>query len=422
MSWLLKGNSHTDPAEHFVGTKDDQPLVIRTNEVEAARVDVKGNLGVGTTTPQNKLHVGPGSSAIAAGRVNAVVASDTVDGGVAIAQKDGVNLLLQASGTGGFIGTTSNHPLILRTNDQDRVVIRTDGDVQVGPGVTSIAASRVNAVLATTEVDAGLAIAQNSGVNVLVQASGAGGFMGTTSNHPLILRTNDQDRVVVRTNGDVQVGAGTTSIAASRVNAVFATTEVDAGIAIAQNSGVNLLVQASGAGGFIGTTSNHPLVFRTNDQDRVTIDTSGNLRVAGDVILTNADCAEDFDVAASAVVDPGTVMVLGAEGKLEHSQRAYDRRVAGVISGAGSYRPAIVLDRQEPCSDRKAIALVGKVYCKVDATDAPIEIGDLLTTSARPGHAMKATDPLKAFGAVIGKALRRHDAGQGLIPVLIALQ
>ena len=348
MSWLLKGNAHTDPDEHFVGTKDEQPLVIRTNEVEAARVAVNGNVGIGTTTPQNKLHVGDGTSAITANRVNVVVASK--------------------------------------------------------------------------QVDAGVAIAQNTGVNVLVQSSGAGGFIGTTSNHPLILRTGDLDRVVVKTDGDVQVGPGATSIAASRVNAVFATTEVDAGIAIAQNSGVNVLVQASGAGGFIGTTSNHPLVFRTNDQDRVTIDTSGNLRVTGDVILTNADCAEDFDVAVAAVTEPGTVMVLGEAGRLEHSQRPYDKRVAGVISGAGDYRPAIVLDRQAPASDRKAIALVGKVFCKVDASDAPIEVGDLLTTSPTPGHAMKATDPLKAFGAVIGKALRPLEGGRGMIPVLIALQ
>ena len=422
MSWLLKGNSHTDPDEHFVGTKDEQPLVIRTNEVEAARVDINGRVGIGTTTPQNSLHVGNGTTSITPNRVNVVVASTQVNAGVALAQKDGVNVLLQSSGAGGFIGTTSSHPLILRTGDQDRVVVKTDGDVHVGQGATSIAASRVNAVFATTEGEAGIAIAQNSGVNVLLQASGAGGFIGTTSNHPLVLRTNDQDRVVVRTNGDVQVGPGSTTIAANRVNAVLATTEPNAGLAIAQNSGVNVLVQASGAGALIGTTSNHPVVFRTNDQDRVTIDTSGNLRVTGDVILTNADCAEDFDVAPSAVVDPGTVMVLGKEGRLEHSQRAYDRRVAGVISGAGSYRPAIVLDRQAPASDRKAIALVGKVYCKVDATDGPIEIGDLLTTSATPGHAMKATDPHKAFGAVIGKALRPLDRGQGLIPVLIALQ
>jgi len=68
------------------------------------------------------------------------------------------------------------------------------------------------------------------------------------------------------------------------------------------------------------------------------------------------------------------------------------------------------------------IALMGKVYCKVDAQFAAIAVGDLLTTSPTAGHAMKADDPAKAFGAVIGKALRPLDAGLGLIPILIALQ
>jgi hypothetical protein len=68
------------------------------------------------------------------------------------------------------------------------------------------------------------------------------------------------------------------------------------------------------------------------------------------------------------------------------------------------------------------VAVVGKVYCKVDAQYAPIEVGDLLTTSPTPGHAMKADDPLRAFGAVIGKALRGLQSGQGLVPILVALQ
>jgi hypothetical protein len=115
-------------------------------------------------------------------------------------------------------------------------------------------------------------------------------------------------------------------------------------------------------------------------------------------------------------------MVLGEEGMLYQSQQAYDKRVVGVISGAGDYKPGIVLDKQQSRLNRKPIALLGKVYCKVDASYAPIEVGDLLTTSHRPGHAMKAADPLKAFGSVIGKALRPLQAGQGLIPILIALQ
>jgi hypothetical protein len=80
------------------------------------------------------------------------------------------------------------------------------------------------------------------------------------------------------------------------------------------------------------------------------------------------------------------------------------------------------LDNQGSQPNRKPIALVGKVYCKVDAQYGAVETGDLLTTSPTPGHAMKATDQLKAFGAVIGKALRPLKEGHALIPILIALQ
>ena len=60
--------------------------------------------------------------------------------------------------------------------------------------------------------------------------------------------------------------------------------------------------------------------------------------------------------------------------------------------------------------------------CKVTAEHGAIEIGDLLTTAALAGHAMKAGDSARAFGAVIGKALRPLQSGCGLIPILIALQ
>jgi hypothetical protein len=148
----------------------------------------------------------------------------------------------------------------------------------------------------------------------------------------------------------------------------------------------------------------------------------GDVEVTGDIRLANADCAEDFDVCGTEKVEPGTVMVLGNEGALLESQHAYDKRVAGVISGAGDFKPGIILDKQQSQCNRQPVALMGKVFCKVDAQFGAIEVGDLLTTSPTPGHAMKTSDPLKAFGAVIGKALRPLAAGQGLIPILIALQ
>jgi hypothetical protein len=149
---------------------------------------------------------------------------------------------------------------------------------------------------------------------------------------------------------------------------------------------------------------------------------SKTLTVGVDIVLANADCAEDFDIVGLEKVEPGTVMVIGQEGSLRQSDQAYDKRVAGVISGAGKYKPGIVLDKQESSRNRMPIALMGKVYCKVDASYGAIEVGDLLTTSPTLGHAMKTDDPLKAFGTVIGKALRPLEAGQGLIPILIALQ
>jgi hypothetical protein len=144
-----------------------------------------------------------------------------------------------------------------------------------------------------------------------------------------------------------------------------------------------------------------------------------DLVVNGDVKLAGADLAEQFEVVGSAV-DPGSVVVLAGDDRVTVSNEAYDRRVAGVVSGAGSYRPGIVLDRR-PDDGRCPLALSGKVWCKVDATDAPIEVGDMLTSSAVPGHAMRASDPARAFGAIIGKALERLESGRGLVPVLVAL-
>ena len=145
----------------------------------------------------------------------------------------------------------------------------------------------------------------------------------------------------------------------------------------------------------------------------------------GMVHLGNADCAEDFDITAPGV-EPGTVMVIDSEGALRPSRGPYDKKVAGVLSGGGDLKPGITLDRQpgtrQSGRERRPLALLGKVYCKVDAEHAPIEVGDLLTTSSTPGHAMRAGDPMQAFGAVLGKALRPWKEGKGMIPILVTLQ
>ena len=86
------------------------------------------------------------------------------------------------------------------------------------------------------------------------------------------------------------------------------------------------------------------------------------------------------------------------------------------------FRPGILLDSSPSEGYRLKVSLMGKVYCKADARQAAIQVGDLLTSSDNPGHAMRATDREKAFGAVIGKALGALPSGEGLIPILLALQ
>ena len=97
--------------------------------------------------------------------------------------------------------------------------------------------------------------------------------------------------------------------------------------------------------------------------------------------------------------------------------------MAGVLQGrevptGGDPRAA----RPARLADSRPVALVGRTYCKLDATSCPIEVGDLLTTAATPGHAMKAADPQRGFGAVIGKALEALSDRRALAPILVALQ
>jgi hypothetical protein len=144
---------------------------------------------------------------------------------------------------------------------------------------------------------------------------------------------------------------------------------------------------------------------------------------AGDIVLQNADCAEEFDISDSEQIQPGSVMVLDSPaGTIRQCTDPYDKKVAGVISGAGNLKPGLLLDKKPGPNRRLPVAMLGKVYCKADANFAPIEIGDLLTTSQTPGHAMKAADSARAFGAVIGKALSPLSSGLGLIPILVNLQ
>lgn len=195
--------------------------------------------------------------------------------------------------------------------------------------------------------------------------------------------------------------------------------------AISLDPGAAALVgQGSSAGLFIGDVAvQGKLTAKGLATQDLTVSGSviGTLRVTGDIHLYNgADLAEEFDCADPVAPAPGSVMVLADDGSVQASSRPYDRRVVGIVPGAGALKPAIVLG--EPGDHSVRVAMVGKVYVQADAGPAPIRAGDLLTTSSTVGHAMRAGDSARAFGAVIGKSLGPLSHGTGLVPALVALQ
>jgi hypothetical protein len=119
------------------------------------------------------------------------------------------------------------------------------------------------------------------------------------------------------------------------------------------------------------------------------------------------------------------VVVIDADhaGQLALSDTAYDRKVAGVVSGAGGVKPGMLMGQKGTMADgQHPVALTGRVWTWCDATNGAIEPGDMLTTSNTPGHAMKVLDHTRAQGAVIGKAMTSLSEGAGLVLVLVQPQ
>lgn len=159
--------------------------------------------------------------------------------------------------------------------------------------------------------------------------------------------------------------------------------------------------------------------FGASGEGRITTDT---IEITG-----GSDLSEQFDVLADdpSWIEPGSVVSIDphSPGDLRLSDRAHDRRVAGIISGAGGVKPGMLMGQRGTEADgQHPVALTGRVYCKVDARYGAIEPGDLLTTSDTPGHAMKVTDPAQATGAILGKAMSALDQGTGMVLVLVSLQ
>ncbi len=310
------------------------------------------------------------------------------------------------------------------------------GDATSGYGVVGVSASGDGVRGQTTSGKSGVygqndnTTAYSTGVWGRADAAGNFGVYGSSASGQAV-------------RGDSTTGHGVVGVSTSGDGVRGQTTSGKSGVygqndnLTAYSTGVWGRADAAGAFGVYGSSASGQAVRgdSTTGYGVVGVSTSGDgVRGAsttgyagyfiGKVGITGgADLAELFNVSEDKA-DPGTLLIIDAAtpGHLTISLHAYDTKVAGIVSGAGGVNPGLTLYQAGVMEGDTHVAIAGRVYVKATAINGAIEPGDLLTTSDRPGYAMKATDRDRAQGAVIGKAMTRLDKGEGLVLVLVNLQ
>lgn len=179
------------------------------------------------------------------------------------------------------------------------------------------------------------------------------------------------------------------------------------------NNGMRMILKDSLGANIIQLNTNHQA--------------TGDARIVTDEIEIRggSDLAELFDITSSAGVAPGMIVALdpSAPGKLKLSDRSYDKKVVGVISGANGIKPGILMGQDETiATGSDLITLSGRTYIKANLQGGTIEVGDFITTSDVPGVGMRAKNKKKSRGAIIGKAMTSLSDQEGFVLVLVNLQ
>jgi hypothetical protein len=364
--WSLTGNAGTDPLTNFLGTRDGKPLVIQPGT---------GNVGIGTTTPEDKLTV-------VNGRIMFANTELSKAGRMGV---DELGVWIEPVGTtSGIRLNASEHAFGLYVADSGNVGIGT-----LGPGAKLV-------------LDRGFNESRDT-PSLLIRHN------GDSPISPAFILQNDQggeiNQVFLFGQNSDPGGLGP-SHEAGRIIANWH------GLTIKSGKGVIIdgSFQASGccAGDFNGDVYVHG---KTVTQV---------LEITG-----GSDLAEPFAVDQESTIQAGMVVAIDPThpGQLRLADHAYDRTVAGIVSGANGIKPGLTMTSDHTAAGHsQPVALSGRAYVWADGTHDPIQPGDLLTTADNPGHAMKVTDYARAQGAILGKAMSALPAGKGLILVLVSLQ
>src|SRR3990167_1085150 len=91
-----------------------------------------GNVGIGTTGPQELLHVGAGGDASFTSEIDLIVTRAGPSGMSTRNSTADVETFMFAEAAQGIVGTATNHPFQLRTNNAAVMTLTTSGNVGIG--------------------------------------------------------------------------------------------------------------------------------------------------------------------------------------------------------------------------------------------------------------------------------------------------
>lgn len=390
-----------------------------------------GNLGIGTDSPARKLDVA-GGVVLGSGGQNAI----WLGGTTALTNAD-VRVMPQGYYYPFAVGMPSDNFLTINSTGttyiKGKLGLGTDSpfaqlDIQGGNGSVTLARVNQTGPLAYS----GLRLDRDSTETWFIG-------MNSQDNDLIFRNSASSDLVVIQDTG--RVGIGTTSPRVDLDVRGIGRFDFDGAI----NSKEIMLSTPEGVPGFIAFSGegyrrdirfdSEGIRLRASPNDLIPsaanellVKPDGTASVKVLEIRGGADLSERFDIhAAGQETRPLPGMVVSIDpanpGELMVSSTRYDRRVTGVISGANGIKTGMMMGQEgSKANGAYPVALTGRVYCLADTSNGPIEPGDLLTTSDKPGHAMKVTDHAKAQGAVLGKAMNRLEHGAGLVLVLVTLQ
>jgi hypothetical protein len=105
-----------------------------TAGLERMRIDSSGNVGIGTSSPATTLHITKDGNQSAVLDVYEAqqVSHDTIAYTRWVQNASGIANIMGVDSAAGILGTSSNHALVIRTNNTERMRIDSNGNVGIG--------------------------------------------------------------------------------------------------------------------------------------------------------------------------------------------------------------------------------------------------------------------------------------------------